>query len=42
MIVDGAGNALMVGGVLSVTVMDCEAVAALLQPSLAVHVLVMV
>ena len=41
-IVDGAGNALIVGGVLSVTVMDCEAVVILLQPSAAVHVLVTV
>ena len=41
-IVDGAGNALMVGAVLSITVMACEAVAILLQPSLAVNVLVTV
>ena len=39
---DGAGNVLMVGGVLSITVMACDAVAILLQPSLAVHVLVTV
>ena len=42
LIVDGAGSALMVGGVLSVTVIDCEAVAVLLQPSVAVHFLVTV
>ena len=41
-IVDGAGNALMVGAVLSITVMACEAVVILLHPSLAVNVLVTV
>ena len=42
MTVDGAGNALMVGGVLSITVIACDAVVILLQPSVAVHVLVTV
>jgi hypothetical protein len=41
-IVDGAGNALIVGAVLSITVTCCDAVAVLPQASVAVHVLVTV
>ena len=37
---DAAGSAEIVGGVLSITVMTCEAVAVLPQASVAVHVLV--
>jgi len=35
-----AGSAPITGGVLSITAMVCDAVAVLLHPSLAVHVLV--
>src|SRR5512132_467255 len=41
-IVDGAGRAAITGAVLSTTVIDCDAVVALPQASVAVHVLVMV
>src|SRR5512132_3216380 len=41
-IVDGAGSAAITGAVLSTTVIDCDAVVALPQASVAVHVLVMV
>ncbi len=39
-IVDGPGNALIVGGVVSLTVIVCDAVAVLPHASVAVHVLV--
>jgi hypothetical protein len=41
-IVDGAGNAEIVGGVLSTTLITCDAVAVLPQASVAVHFLVIV
>jgi hypothetical protein len=40
--VDGAGNALIAGAVLSTTVICCDAVAVLPQASVAVHLLVIV
>ena len=41
-IVEGPPTPVNVGGILSITVMACEAVVILLQPSVAVHVLVTV